>query len=164
MYTDNDAMEKLLGVYRHDFLNVLQVVGGLAQLHKTDRLLAYIRKASEEVQQFGRLIACGDSRLALVIYERLLQYLPGGYLLHVSGIVPPQPVHYLQRVEKTLQALQEQVKVLGEGMVAVAIKGTGSPEITVGLLFESVPHDFWSPVLTVARESGLHTEINKERE
>ena len=83
-----EAMDKLVRHYRHDFLNILQVAGGLAQLHKTERLLAFIQQASAEVQQFGHFINCGDSRFALIVLESFLQKLMGNYILQVKGKLP----------------------------------------------------------------------------
>jgi len=100
MYALGDAMAELVDIYRHDFLNVLQVVGGLAQLNRTDRLMAYIRSASDEALQFGKLINCGDPRLALLIYKELLQALGGNYLLDVRGVMPLLPVETLEGLEK----------------------------------------------------------------
>ena len=88
MHSVDDAMLKMLSIYRHEFLNYLQVVAGLAQLNKTERLMAYIRKVSEEVQQFGRLAGCGDPRLALLIYEAFFQGTSENLVLQVRGVFP----------------------------------------------------------------------------
>lgn len=69
----HESLLELLSIYRHEFLNYLQVVSGMAQLNKTDKLHEYIRKVTEEVQQFGRLASLGDPRLALLVYEKLVQ-------------------------------------------------------------------------------------------
>ena len=66
------AVEKLLKYHRHDIMNILQVIRSCPAAKK-DKLFAYIRKASEEIQQFSRFIGCGDIRFALIVYEELLK-------------------------------------------------------------------------------------------
>ena len=53
--------------YRHDFLNILQVAGGLAQLHKTERLLAFIQQASAEVSNSVILSTAATAALLIVL-------------------------------------------------------------------------------------------------
>jgi hypothetical protein len=50
--------------------------------------MSYIRKVSEEVQQFGRLAGCGDPRLALLIYEAFFQGTSENLVLQVRGVLP----------------------------------------------------------------------------
>ena len=83
----NEAVNKLIQYYRHDFLNILQMVSGLAQLQKTDRLMTYIRKVTDEVQQFGRFIGwvtpvlpcCFMKDCCMIWTENMLSGLTGFY-------------------------------------------------------------------------------------
>lgn len=156
------AMDKLLSKYRHEFLNVLQVVGGLAQLNKTDRLLSYIRKASEEVQQMGRLIVCGDPRLALMVYESMMQDADINCLVHVSGTVNVVPEGVLSSLKKVLHVFQKQILSLPDCTVSVTIKGEQESVLRLKVL--GVPNiDFWQPVLRELHyvSCGLDIENNE---
>lgn len=44
---------EVIQVQRHDFLNHLQVISGLLQLNKGDRVLAYINQVSVEIGRFS---------------------------------------------------------------------------------------------------------------
>lgn len=83
-----ESMQKMHRACQHEFLNYLQVISGMVQLSKTEELLPYIRKASEEVQRVGRLAACGDARLALLIYENFFLEVVPELLLDVDGRLP----------------------------------------------------------------------------
>lgn len=43
----------VMSVLRHDFLNHLQVISGLVQLNKTDRVKDYIRQVSLEMEKYS---------------------------------------------------------------------------------------------------------------
>lgn len=163
MHDVTKAMDELVRIYRHDFLNVLQVVGGLSQLNKTERLMAYIRKASEEVQQFGRFIGCGDPRLALLIYEKLLQDLAGNYLLHVNGVMPLLHDDALKGLEDVLGVVQARLLHIGEGTVTVTVSGKEVPMLTVRILSENDLPGFWDAVMSAASESGLRAFLNSDK-
>ena len=160
MVNTQQATEKLIGLYRHDFLNTLQVVGGMAQLQKTDRLMAYIRKASEEVQQFGHFIGCGDPRLALLIYEALLEDVGGNYLLQVNGVIPVQPDHILSSLKLTLESVQTLLAEVGEFTLSVTIQGDGRKEIRIHIITDKKETLPWQPVLNKAKSQGMPAEIN----
>lgn len=163
MYNVNEAMDKLLQIYRHDFLNALQVIGGLAQLHKTDRLMAYIRKASDEVQQFGRLIGCGDPRLALVVYETLLQDTSGNYLLHVSGTLPLLPEDILKGTKQTLSVVKNSLRMLMESTIAVTITAADASRITVRVICDEDLTEIWLPVTEAAASNGLNGLVSPDK-
>lgn len=50
------ALLEVIQVQRHDFLNHLQVVSGLLQLNKTERVRDYIKEVCVEYGQFGKII------------------------------------------------------------------------------------------------------------
>jgi hypothetical protein len=159
MYDLGDAMAELVDIYRHDFLNVLQVVGGLAQLNRTDRLMAYIRSASDEALQFGKLINCGDPRLALLIYKELLQALGGNYLLDVRGVMPLLPVETLEGLEKTLQILRQQLRESEQDQVAVRINAIEFPRLTISVSSEKEQNSFWEAVIAASSENGMTASV-----
>lgn len=163
MYDVNESMGKLLQLYRHDILNVLQVVGGMAQLNKTDRLMSYIRSASEEVQQFGRFIGCGDPRVALLVYETVLQDRSGSYLIQVSGSLPLLPHSVLYALEKTLPAVQERLNHLGEYALTIHILGGAEPELRFHIHDGPITPGMWEPVVERAFSCGLsaHADYTK---
>ncbi|MDW7651155.1 MAG: Spo0B domain-containing protein [Bacillota bacterium] len=162
MHNVNEAMEKLVSIYRHDFLNVLQVIGGLAQLNKTDRLLTYIRKASEEVQQFGRLVGCGDPRLAFSLYEILLQDLTGSYLLQIKGSLPLLDESVLHSTAVLLQDIQKALLSLEDCTLSVTINGE-KPELKLQFLSDHDLGSFWPHVQTAAKSSSLHIDLNRDK-
>lgn len=155
----SEAMEELVDICLHDFLNVLQVVGGLTQLNKLDRVMAYIRNTSEEFQQFGRLINCGDPRLALLIYKELLQPLDGKYFLDVKGVMPLLPVEMFEGLERTLKILQQQLKQGEEGQVAVKINGIDFPTLTISVFPKKEQLFSWGEVIDVASKNGMMASV-----
>jgi hypothetical protein len=164
MYDIGEATAKLLSIYRHDFLNVLQVVGGLAQLNKQDRLLTYIRKASDEVQQFGRFISCGDPRLALLLYETLLQDCsPDSYLIHVKGSLPLLPEHVLEGAQKTLTLFQKMLQSVNDNTISLTISANDGPAVAVRVICDGQINEIWQPVLDAAAQNGLYGSVDLEK-
>ena len=154
-----EAMDKLLEHYRHDFLNVLQVAGGLAQLHKTERLLAYISQASAEVQQFGHFISCGDSRFALIVLENLLQTLNGHYVLQVKGRMPLLSPDILQALPDTLTAVLDCLPKVNDYTVSLSLKGDEQPQLRLSLL-EDLEID-WQQAQAAAERHDLQAGLDK---
>ncbi|MBS3898022.1 MAG: Spo0B domain-containing protein [Dethiobacter sp.] len=159
MYELRDAMAELVDIYRHDFLNVLQVVGGLAQLNRTDRLMAYIRSASEEAQQFGKLINCGDPRLALLLYKELLHALGGNYLLDVRETMPLLSVETLEGLGKPLQILRQQLQEIEQAQVTVGINGKEYPKLIISVSLEKGQDSFWEAVIAASSENGMIASV-----
>lgn len=52
---------------RHDFLNHLQVLSGLLQLHKPEQALAYIREVTTQWEQLSGILHLSSPRLALTM-------------------------------------------------------------------------------------------------
>lgn len=52
---DIPAMLEFISVQRHDFLNHLQVISGLLQLNKGDKIRDYIRQVSLDVEKLSRV-------------------------------------------------------------------------------------------------------------
>ncbi|NLZ38270.1 MAG: hypothetical protein GX893_01505 [Firmicutes bacterium] len=161
MHDLNEAFNTLLRHYRHDFLNILQVISGLVQLQKTDKLLAYIPKASEEVYRFGRFIGCGDARLALIIFDILLQNIPGRYVLHVEKSLPLLAAETLQGLTPTLLAAKDCLLELKNFTVVVFLEGGAVPKLRLCPTGEKAVT--WQPALQAARQNGLQAKINHEK-
>jgi len=53
---DPRALLEVIRVQRHDFLNHLQVISGLVQLNKSDRVRDYIREITGDFERMGRII------------------------------------------------------------------------------------------------------------
>lgn len=51
-----DSMLEIISVQRHDFLNHLQVISGLLQLNKAERVKDYIRQVSLEVERLSKVV------------------------------------------------------------------------------------------------------------
>ncbi|GBF34869.1 signal transduction histidine kinase [Desulfocucumis palustris] len=50
------TMLEFISVQRHDFLNHLQVISGLVQLNKSDRVIDYIRQVCIDVERLSKVI------------------------------------------------------------------------------------------------------------
>lgn|GEM_PF-3469496 len=65
---------RFLRVYKHDFLNHLQVVLGYLQLKKPERALEYLKEAIEEVEKSGSVMRLGLPSVAFwLLLEELKQ-------------------------------------------------------------------------------------------
>lgn len=149
----SEAINTLVQHYRHDFLNVLQVVGGLAQLQKPEKLLAYIHRASEDVQQFGRFIGCGDARLALIVFNNLLQCFAGCYVLRVEGTVPLLADVTLSGLTQTLLAVRNCLQGLVDFSLHIYIEGGKQTILHLRLITDEAV--VWQPVFLAAKQNGL---------
>ncbi len=161
MHSVNDAALKMLSIYRHEFLNYLQVVAGLAQLNKTERLMDYIRKASEEVQQFGRLAECGDSRLALLIHEAFFQGTTEKLVLQVQGVLPIINEEILVELSSMFIELSSQLNKEMQGTLAISIDAGEKPFISIQ--FIEAPDLFNSIVLSAEKSDVICYDINKAK-
>lgn len=48
---------EVLRVQRHDFMNHLQIISGMVQLNKTDRIYDYIREIARKISEDGKITA-----------------------------------------------------------------------------------------------------------
>lgn len=67
------AVENLrahLSEQRHDFFNMLQVIYGLTQLKKTEKVLEYIRNYSRKLESIGRIYNSKCIKLADLLYTK----------------------------------------------------------------------------------------------
>ncbi|MBS4031033.1 MAG: Spo0B domain-containing protein [Clostridiales bacterium] len=161
MHNVDDAMLKMLSIYRHEFLNYLQVVAGLAQLNKTERLMAYIRKVSEEVQQFGRLAGCGDPRLALIIYEAFFQGTTENLVLQVRGDFPLINDEVLATLSSMLMQFNTQLSNGIQSTLAVSLDAGERPCLRIQII--EGPDLFTSIVLSTEERGIISYEINEAK-
>ncbi|MBS4022917.1 MAG: Spo0B domain-containing protein [Dethiobacter sp.] len=139
-----EVMLKLLSVYRHEFLNHLQVVGGMAQLNKTDRLMDFVRRASEEIQQFGRLAACGDPRLCLLIHENFWRDPDIDIQLEVRGRLTQLSAATISALEDILAQFCNNLQLLGACKVVVTIAAGSIPCLYLRIDGDMDAKSFWA--------------------
>ncbi|WP_018085758.1 Spo0B domain-containing protein [Desulfurispora thermophila] len=59
-----EKMLELLSVLRHDFLNHLQVISGLLQLNKPERVMDYIKEVSYSIASLSKVVHLKNSEAA----------------------------------------------------------------------------------------------------
>jgi len=128
-----EASVELISLYRHDFLNRLQVISGLAQLGKTDRMVDFIRKTGEEVQQMVRLLSCGDPRLALLIYDHFWADPDISLSLQVRGKLSQLSNKTVEAMAGLFDTFHQQVKNSGPCEAMVSVKAEDRPSLTLRL-------------------------------
>ncbi len=64
---DTVTFLEMMSVQRHDFLNHLQVISGLVQLNKGDRVKEYIRQISAEMEHLGKLARISAPEVTAVL-------------------------------------------------------------------------------------------------
>jgi len=69
-----EAFLRYIRVLCHDILNHLQVISGLSQLQKTERIRAYVHEVSDQIKEIGRLARIGHPGLAAGVFG-FLQWL-----------------------------------------------------------------------------------------
>lgn len=159
-----EASLELISIYRHEFLNHLQVIGGLAQLGKTERLMEFVRKSGEEIQQLGRLSACGDPRLALMIYNYFWLDPDIGLSLQVRDRLKQLTAENIEALAHWIDFCHVQLKALGPCEITVSIKDEDSP--CLSLQANNLPAGAtWCPVTDSAPGSGCYvlTEPGENR-
>jgi hypothetical protein len=139
-----EVMLKVVSAYRHEFLNHLQVVSGMAQLNKTDRLLHYVRKAGEEVNRFGRLAACGDPRLCLLLYELFLHDPEIDAAIEIRGQMPQLSPATLEAVASKMADFCEKLRQLGPCQLMITLKGDNKPSIEMQIVGDAETGHFWT--------------------
>ncbi|MCL5935612.1 MAG: Spo0B domain-containing protein [Firmicutes bacterium] len=66
---DSKTFLEIMSLQRHDFLNHLQVISGLVQLNKADRVKEYIKQVSTEMEKMSRIscLRVPEAALALLL-------------------------------------------------------------------------------------------------
>lgn len=72
---DSKTFLEIMSLQRHDFLNHLQVISGLVQLNKNDRVKEYIKQISMEMEKMSRIscLRVPDAASALLTGHCLAQ-------------------------------------------------------------------------------------------
>lgn len=135
MHDQSEAILKLFSHCRHEFINHLQVISGLAQLNKTEKLQSCIRKVSEELHQLGRLAGCGDPRLGVLIYETTVKVPENSLSVEINGAIPVISQYSLTMAAELLNACQDYL--LREKSVPLTILLSGGDTPSVSLRFSS---------------------------
>jgi len=65
------SMLELFSLQRHDFLNHLQVISGLIQLHKEEQAREYIRKVAQDIKRLRGIVHLGipEAAAALLLFH-----------------------------------------------------------------------------------------------
>lgn len=72
-----EALKLLRGQY-HDFLNHLQVISGLVELGRTEKVRDYVRRAAEEFGARGRVAKMGIPEVAWALLLLKMNAVPAG--------------------------------------------------------------------------------------
>ena len=154
-----ETMLNLLSIYRHDFLNHLQVIGGLTQLNKTEKIPHFVYKASEEINQFGRLAACGNPYLALLIYESLYKDQDIIALLEVKHCLSDISADILECLAEVLALLRENLKMAGCKKLTITLNGE---DCSLSLLISGKLDgtSFWHPITESCKGGGLPYQVD----
>lgn len=72
-----EALRLLRGQY-HDFLNHLQIISGLVDLGRTDRIKNVVRRAAEEFETRGRVAKMGLAAVSWALLLLQMDALPAG--------------------------------------------------------------------------------------
>ena len=147
-----EAMDKLVRYYRHDFLNILQVAGGLAQLHKTERLLAFIQQASAEILTIRSFYQLRRQPLCLNSTGKFLQKLTGNYILQVKGKLPLLSPATLQALPEILTAILSCLPKIKDYTVCLYLEGDKQSQMRLSLL-EELTVDWQQALLAAARHN-----------
>jgi len=139
LYDQSDAYSKLFSLCRHEIINHLQVISGLAQLNKTEKIQSCVRKVSEEMHQLGRLASCGDARLALLIYETVVKVPENSLSVECNGTMPVLSTPSLEMAAGLLAACKDYL--LGEKSVPLTLQLRGGDVPSVSLRFSSAPDE-----------------------
>lgn len=147
MHDVSEAIAKLFSLSRHEFINHLQLINGLAQLNKTEKLQSCVRKASEEIQQLGRLANCGDPRLALLIYEIFIRVPENSLTVECNGAMPLLSPVSLAQATELLDACKEYL-LRGESVpLTIMLRGGDAPSVSLRFSSASEKQPEWSCLL-----------------
>ncbi len=136
MHDQAESIIRLLNLCRHEVINHLQVISGLAQLNKTEKLQSCVRKVNEELYQMGRLASCGDARLGLLIYDAFAKTPENSLSVEYNGTMPVLSQASLKLAAKLIDACKEYLLREESVLLKIALGGGDTPSIT--LRFSSV--------------------------
>ncbi|MCL5981558.1 MAG: Spo0B domain-containing protein [Firmicutes bacterium] len=131
MHDVSESIAKLFNLCRHEIINRLQVISGLAQLNKTEKLQSCIREVSEEVHQLGRLASCGDPRLALLIYEASVMAPENSLSFECNGTMPVLSPASLTLAAELLDACKEYLLRETSVPLTIMLRGGDAPSVSL---------------------------------
>lgn len=82
-----------LRIYKHDFMNHLQIIQGLIQMEKPDRALEYLYKVTEEGKVLGSKYEIGVPELESAIFSSIAQAQENNIEVKIDSIKLPQPIN-----------------------------------------------------------------------
>lgn len=131
MHDQSEAILKLFSLCRHEFINHLQVISGLAQLNKTEKVHSCIRKVSEEVHQLGRLVSCGDPRLGALIYDVFAKVPENSLSVEFNGTIPVLSPVSLALATELLNACEDYLLQGKSVSLTILLSGGHAPSLTM---------------------------------
>lgn len=111
---------KLLRVYKHDFLNHLQVLLGYLQLNKDDKALDYVKKAIAELEKGGSLMRLELPELVLWLLIQRLELKEKGIELTLENHSQSCPLK--DREGELLHWFQSLVEIITDKLETLAIE------------------------------------------
>lgn len=91
---DSKTFLEIMSLQRHDFLNHLQVISGLVQLNKNDRVKEYIKQVSTEMEKMSRIscLRVPDAASALLMGHCLAEKYQIKIIYDISTNIDQCPV------------------------------------------------------------------------
>jgi len=89
-----DIFMRYIRVLCHDILNHLQVISGLSQLQKTERIRTYVHEVSNQIKEIGRLARLGHAGLAAGLFG-FLQWLSRFGISYRLQVAAAESLHVL---------------------------------------------------------------------
>lgn len=137
---DEQSYLKLLRVYKHDFLNHLQVISGYLQLKKYDSALNYVRQAIMDVEEHGAIMRLNLPELVIWLLLQRMELEEKGIILSLHNDTDFSQLKGMeQELLSWLKTLVQVITVnleelpLGEREWSIGFDGNGPFEITVSL-------------------------------
>lgn len=131
---------EVLRVQRHDFMNHLQIISGMVQLNKTDKVFDYIREIAGQMSEAGRITALViPEAAASLLINRHRAAKQGmevrlGITTNMTGCKPDGP------------ALAEII----DGLITLAVRETCGENCMPGEVFVDIKEEGAGFVLAVA--------------
>jgi hypothetical protein len=99
-------------------------------------------KPVRKFNRFGRLAACGDPRLCLLLYELFLHDPEIDAAIEIRGQMPQLSPATLEAVASKLADFCERLRQLGPCQVMVTLKGDNKPCIEMQIVGTQIPGGF----------------------
>ncbi|WP_227767593.1 Spo0B domain-containing protein [Zhaonella formicivorans] len=131
---------QLLRVYKHDYLNHLQVLLGYLQLKKPELALDYAREAIEEIQENGTIMRLGLPKLTIWLLLKRMQLEERGITLTLQNetdfaaleCMDEELLEWFKAVEDVISLKLNSLPVEAQGW-EICFDGSGPYEIVFNL-------------------------------